>query len=117
MLLLIPMFFFVLNRLMADQSPSPPHSPSDEGPKSNRRATRLKDLIVRRANGEKTPVEIDARTGVTTGLNANIFQSYLGFLVREHISILVPSWEDVTQVQRDMLWQDVLVIFCLLLSV
>ena len=97
---------------MADQSPEHPLSPSDKKAKATRKATRLKDLTLRRANGHRTHVDIDARTGIATGPNAKIFRSYLGLLVREHVSILLPSWDHVTQVQRNMLWQDLLVICC-----
>lgn len=107
--LLITKYSFLLNRLMADQGTSPPPSPSHEAGHSRRKATRLRDLAKRRSGGQKTPLDIDVATGVATGPNATNFQSYLGFLVREHVSILTPSWDKVTPAQKDMLWQDVLV--------
>ena len=75
------------NRHMADQSLEHPLSPPDVNPKATRKATRLKDLAMRRANGHRTQVDIDVRTGIASGSNAKIFQSYLGFLVREHIFV------------------------------
>ena len=104
----IDYYFFIFHRHMADRSPSPPQSPKQKNPL--RKATRLKKLAKKRANGRKTFVDIDVRTGKSSGPNSSIFQSYLGVLVREHISILVPSWEDVPEIQRNLLWQDILVI-------
>ena len=81
---------------MADQSP--------ERTKVYRKTTRLKDLAVRRGRGEQTHVDVDVRTGIASGDNGPIFRSYLGCLVREHISILTPSWDDVSMTQQNMLW-------------
>ena len=58
---------------MADQSPEHPLSPSDDSPKATRKTTRLKDLASRRANGQKTKVDINVRTGIASGPNASIF--------------------------------------------
>ena len=110
----IDYYFFIFHRHMADRSPSPPQSPKHANP--IRKATRLKDLAKRRANGRKTFVDIDVRTSIAGGPNSKIFQSYLGVLVREHISILVPYWEDVPEMQKNLLWQDILVIFLPIIS-
>jgi hypothetical protein len=93
--------FCFVNRHMADQSPDPN--------RVYRKTTRLKDLAVRRGKGQRTYVDIDVRTGIATGDNGPIFRSYLGFLIREHISILTPTWDDVVMTQRNMLWQDLVV--------
>jgi len=37
---------------------------------------------------------------------ADIFKSYLGMLARERISILTPTFDHVTKVDQDMIWQD-----------
>ena len=105
----IDYYFFIFHRHMADRSPSPPKSPKQTNPL--RKATRLAHLGKRRGNGQKTFVDIDVRTSIASGRNGKIFQSYLGVLVREHIFILVPSWEDVEEIQKNLLWQDILVIF------
>ena len=57
--------------------------------------------------GQKTPLEIDVHTGVPSGPFAQSFQSYLGTLAREKVSILTPRWEDVTEAEKNLIWQDV----------
>ena len=75
----------------------------------------MKRLALKRVVGEKTRVDIDVNTGVTFGLNAYEFMSYLGVVSRERLSILINSWDDVSEVDRNMIWEDVLVSFTLLL--
>jgi len=41
--------------------------------------------------------------------------SYLGVISRERLSILINSWDEVSEVDRNMIWEDVLVSFTLLL--
>ena len=57
--------------------------------------------------GQKTPLDIDVQTGVASGPFAQSFQSYLGTLAREKVSILTPRWEDVTEAEKNLIWQDV----------
>ena len=59
--------------------------------------TRLKCLALRHAAGEKTRVDIDV--------------SYLRVVSRERLSILIYSWDEVSEVDRNMIWEDVLVSF------
>ena len=75
-------------------------SSEDEAPakRPTRGATRLRELLIRRAKGQK----IDGRSG-------DVFKSYLGMLARERISILTPSFDHVTEADREMIWQDLLV--------
>jgi len=65
-----------------------PSSSENEAPnmKPTRGAIRLRQLLIRRANGQKTHVDIDVNTRVPTGPYADIFKSYLGTLARERIS-------------------------------
>jgi len=65
--------------------------------------------------GETTRVDIDVNIGVAFGPNANSFNNYLGVISRERLSILINSWDDVSEIDRNMLWEDVLVRFTLLL--
>jgi len=44
-----------------------------------------------------------------SGHYADVFKSYLGMLARERISILTLSFDLVTEVDREMIWQDLLV--------
>jgi len=69
---------------------------------------------MRRAAGQKTHVDIDVNTGVASGHNADTFNNYLGVVSRERLSILINSWDDVSKVDRNMLWEDVQVSFTLL---
>ena len=77
--------------------------------RTTRGATRLRKLLLRRARGKKTSVIVDVNTGQASGRNGDLFRSYLGFLARERISILTPSFEHVLEVDRNLLWQDILV--------
>jgi len=59
-------------------------------------------------------MNIDVNTEVAFGPNAKTFNNYLGVISRERLSILINSWDDVSEVDRNMLWQDVRVNFTLL---
>jgi len=52
---------------------------------------------------------IDIDTRVPIGPYADVFKSYLGMLAWERISILTPSFDHVTEVDRNMIWHDLLV--------
>ena len=87
---------FSFHRYMAEH-----HSSSeDETPikRPTRRASRLRQLLIRRANGQKTPVDINVDTRMPRGRYADVFKSYLEMLARERISILTPSFDHVTEV-------------------
>ena len=75
----------------------------------------MKRLVKKRVTGVKTPVDIDVNTGVAFGPNADEFNSYLGVVSHKRLSILINSWDEVSEVDRKMLWEDVLVSFTLLL--
>jgi len=70
---------------------------------------------LKRAAGEKTRVDIDVNTGVAFGSHVEEFVSYLGVVSRERLSILINSWDKVSEVDRNMIWEDVLISFTLLL--
>ena len=46
------------------------------------------------------------------GLREKDYRSYIGMLAKTKIPIVIVSWDDVAEVDKDLLWQDVLV--CLL---
>jgi len=69
----------------------------------SRGPTRLKRLSLRRAASEKTHVDIDINTEVVSGLNAEMFNNYLGVLSCEKLFILINSWDNVLEVDRNML--------------
>jgi len=64
----------------------------------------LKRLALRRAAGEKTRVDIDVNIGVAFVPKAYDFMSYLGVVSRERLSILINSWGEVSEVDRNMIW-------------
>ena len=72
-------------------------------------ATRLRQLLIRKANGQKTPVDINVDTRMPSGRYADVFKSYSGMLAQERTSILIPSFDHVTKVDREMIWHDLLV--------
>jgi len=67
-------------------------SSKDETPTKRpiRGVTRLRELLIRRAKGQKTHVDINVDTGEPSGRYGDVFKSYLGMLARERISILTP---------------------------
>ena len=69
----------------------------------------MRQLLLRRVKGEKTHVDINVNTGMPSGHYADVFKSYLGMLARERISIPTPYFDHVTEVDREMIWQDLLV--------
>jgi len=86
-------------------------SSEDETPtkRPTRGATRLREFLIKRAKGQKTHVDINVDTGMPSGRYGDVFKSYLGMLGRERISILTPSFDHVSKVDREMIWQDLLV--------
>ena len=90
-------------------------SSDDSGPpskRSGRGATRLKALTKKLASGKKTKVDVDVNTGMAYGSNGKLFRTYLGIVAREKISILTPSWDHVTEHERNIIWEDILVRNC-----
>nr|KYP41995.1 hypothetical protein KK1_036611 [Cajanus cajan] len=69
----------------------------------------MKSLARKRMKGPKISLYVDPTTGIVSGPNKAQFSSYLGTLARDKISILVPSWKEVPQTTKNMIWQDILV--------
>jgi len=92
-----------------DQTPIRPWSG-----RGSRGLTRLKCLSLRRAAGEKTCVDINVNYGVTSDPNVETFNNYLGVVYHERLSILINSWDEVSEGNQNMLWEDVRVSFTLL---
>jgi len=69
-----------------------------------REATRLTALTVNRMGGSKVPVNIDPQTGRSHDPNHPKFVSYLGVLTRTKVSILLPDWDHVTEVDKNLIW-------------
>ena len=71
--------------------------------RGSRGPTRLKCLALKHAIGEMTCVDIDVNTRVAFGLIADEFNSYLGVVSRERLSLLINSWDDMSEVDQNML--------------
>ncbi|XP_022634039.1 uncharacterized protein LOC106755482 [Vigna radiata var. radiata] len=72
-----------------------------------RGVTRLPEATSRQVPGQRRHLEIDPRTDVASGLNADRFSSYLGKIAKTHVSILHATWDDVPEDEKNLLWQDV----------
>ncbi|KOM55810.1 hypothetical protein LR48_Vigan10g170200 [Vigna angularis] len=64
--------------------------------------------MVRRNSGEKTPVDVNVITGVASGPNADVFRSYLEVLAHNRINILTPSFDHVSEVDQNIIWNNLL---------
>ncbi|BAT80616.1 hypothetical protein VIGAN_03020800 [Vigna angularis var. angularis] len=78
--------------------------------KKVRGSTRLRTLT-RRIGEKRLQVYIDEATGRPSGPNRETFTSYLGALAREKVSILHPSWDQVKESTKKLLWEDILAHF------
>ena len=82
-------------------------SGSGSGRRSGRYVTRLSGLTTSRIARERTQVDVDPRSGRASGPNAAKFKSYLGVLVRHHISIFIPTWDHDQEADKNLIWQDI----------
>ncbi|KOM47509.1 hypothetical protein LR48_Vigan07g121300 [Vigna angularis] len=73
-----------------------------------RSVTRMPDVTSRQVNEKLVTVEFDARTFVPIGAHATSFKSYLGVMAKAHVPIVATCWDDVPQVDKNLLWQDIL---------
>ncbi|XP_022632160.1 uncharacterized protein LOC111240763 [Vigna radiata var. radiata] len=71
----------------------------------------MKQLLIRKNSGERTSVNVNVTTGVATDRYADDFRSYLGVVAHDKISILVPSFDHVSEVDRNIIWNDILLTF------
>ena len=90
---------FSFHRYMVEHHTSSKDETSTKRP--TRGATRLRQLLIRRAKAQKTLVDINVKTRMPKGRYANILKSYLGMLAQERISILTPSFDHVTEIDRE----------------
>jgi len=58
------------------------------------------------------PVHIDPRSGEPSGPWEKKYRSYIGMLAKTKVSIVIACWDDVAEVEKNLLWQDLVV--CLL---
>jgi len=66
-------------------------------------------------NTHKVVVQMDSQYGKPFGQNATMFSGYVGMLAKHHLSILVNSWDDIEEADKNLLWQDILVIMYFIL--
>jgi len=64
--------------------------------RKSREFTCLRGIIVTRVGGSRVAVQIDPQAGRASGPNSPQFSSYLGVLAPTKVSILLPTWDDVT---------------------
>ncbi|KOM48359.1 hypothetical protein LR48_Vigan07g206300 [Vigna angularis] len=81
-------------------------SGSREG--GGRSVTRMPDVTSRRVNEKPVTMEFDPRTFLPIGAHATSFRSYLGVMAKYHVPIVATCWDDVPQVDKNLLWQDIL---------
>ena len=72
-------------------------------------ATRLQKQALKRLIKDKTHVDINPHTGKPIGPTRQNFSSYLGGLARTKVCILEPDWDHVSEVDKNMIWQDICV--------
>ncbi|WVZ17516.1 hypothetical protein V8G54_010498 [Vigna mungo] len=85
-------------------------STSDSASAQSRRTrgvTRLPEATSGQVPGQRKHLEIDPRTGVTSGPNVDGLSSYLGKIAKTHVFILHATWDDVPEVEKNLLWLDV----------
>ncbi|KAG2380720.1 uncharacterized protein HKW66_Vig0200920 [Vigna angularis] len=85
-------------------------SASNSGSGKSRRGrgvTRVADVTSGRVDGQRRHVDIDPRSSHPSGPHADRFRSYLGKLAKSHVSILHACWDDVPEVDKNLLWQDI----------
>ena len=57
----------------------------------------------------KVPVQIDPQTGRASSPNQAQIVSYLRALARSKVSILIPNWDHVSEVYKNLIWEEICV--------
>ncbi|KAG5029079.1 hypothetical protein JHK87_012593 [Glycine soja] len=89
-------------------SPTQPEIPSDGTSWKTRQATRLRRLTARTLDQARATVSVNPTTGRGPGPHKDQFHSYLGVVARDKIPIVHPSWNDVPETLKNMIWDDIL---------
>ncbi|KAH1250279.1 hypothetical protein GmHk_05G013467 [Glycine max] len=92
-------------------SPTQPEIPSDGTSWKTRQATRLRRLTARTLDQARATVSVNPTTGRGLGPHKDQFHSYLGVVARDKIPIVHPSWNDVPETLKNMIWDDILAKF------
>jgi len=78
--------------------------------KRGRGRTRMKNLKIKSAQGEKLPIEFQSN-GLPSGENAKRFKLQVASFARECTSILISDWNSVPRDTKDEIWKSITVIF------
>ena len=70
--------------------------------------TRLPTLAVRHGQVEKKHVEFDDLIR-PIGKEKHKFMTFLGYKARNNVGIVWPTWKQVPQTTKDMIWEDIMV--------
>lgn len=88
---------------------------NDPPRRKGRGPTKLNEVVVRQGtNVQPIRVDFDDDMNPIGEVGAN-FISYIGFVVRNRISILVNDWRRVNKDVKDQCWSDILVCFIIIL--
>jgi len=77
--------------------------------KNIREATHLRGHAISHLGGARVPVDIAPQADRASSPNHAQFVSYSNVLARSKVSILVPNWNHVTEVKKNLMWQDICV--------
>jgi len=65
--------------------------------------------MIRHMGSQKVPFQVDPQTGRASGPNQAQFVSYLGVLAQSKVSILIPDWDNISELDKNFIWEDIYV--------
>jgi len=71
--------------------------------RKSREPTQFRGITASRLGGSKVLVDIDPQIGRASGPNRAQFSNYLGVLACTKVSILLLTWDHVTEVEKNMI--------------
>ena len=78
--------------------------------KRGRGATKLPEIVQRQGTSNFEPIRLDfSEDMIPLGPNRHTFASFLGFLARSRLSILIDDWRLIGPETKDRVWTDILV--------
>ncbi|KEH32920.1 TNP1-like protein [Medicago truncatula] len=86
--------------------PSQSGSNTQSNRKRGRGRTRMKNLKMKTAHGEKLPIEFQSN-GLPSGENAKRFKLQVASFARECTSILISDWNSVPDATKDEIWKSI----------
>lgn len=84
-------------------------SPSDGKPKKKRGPTKMRKVA--KDHQEKVSVSF-TELGEHIGPGSVTLSSFLGPLVREHVTVLLDDWRNLDNQTKDTLWEEIQVYIC-----